>query len=180
MSKTLWILCGIPGSGKSTWAENFIKEHNASYDNYIRVSRDDIRFSLIEDGDDYFKHENLVWDIFIRHIRSGLVQYDNVIADATHLDERSRNKLIKELNLHDSVKINCVFFDVPDTICLERNKQRTGRAFVPPSVIRRMGCQLTVPTFLEKYKYNLVIFVNENGEITNCITKEGEEVWLFT
>ena len=173
MSKTLWILCGIPGSGKSTWAESYIKEFNTTYNNYIRVSRDEIRFELLDDNDDYFKHENLVWDIFIRHIRAGIVQYDNVIADATHLDERSRNKLIKELNLHDSVKINCVFFDVPVEVCLERNNKRAGWARVPASVIRRMAVQLVKPTFNERYRYDKIYIVNADGQHCKTETQNG-------
>lgn len=180
MSKTLWILCGIPGSGKSTWAESFIKTFNDTGDNFVRVSRDEIRFELLSDDDDYFKYETLVWDIYIRHIRAGIVQYDNVIADATHLDERSRTKLIKELNLHKDVKINCIYFDVPIETCIARNSSRMGRAFVPTSVIRRMGCQIVPPTFEEQYTYDYIYTVNAFGITTKYNTKEGEEVWLFT
>ncbi len=34
---------GIPGSGKTTWAKNFVKNNP----NYIRISRDDLRSILI-------------------------------------------------------------------------------------------------------------------------------------
>lgn len=48
---TLYILCGPSGCGKSTWRNEFIKDYN----NRIHyVSRDEIRFSLVKEGEDYF------------------------------------------------------------------------------------------------------------------------------
>ena len=61
MSK-LFLMMGAPGSGKSYWAEH----HVTSVDKYI--SRDEIRFSMLEDGDDYFAKEGKVFDNFIKQI----------------------------------------------------------------------------------------------------------------
>ena len=48
----LFILMGAPGSGKSTW----VKNHMTLNDSYI--SRDDVRFSMVPEGDEYFSKEN--------------------------------------------------------------------------------------------------------------------------
>ena len=40
------MMCGLPGSGKSTYA----KEHRGEHDLYI--SRDLIRFSMLEEGEE--------------------------------------------------------------------------------------------------------------------------------
>ena len=58
----LYIMCGVPGSGKSTWA----REHLT--DNDVYVSRDDIRFSFLKEGDDYFSKEDMVWDTIVKSI----------------------------------------------------------------------------------------------------------------
>ena len=57
----LALMVGIPGSGKTTFAKKFCK-----YFHYTYISRDDIRFSKIEDKDDYFDKESLVFTEFIK------------------------------------------------------------------------------------------------------------------
>ena len=50
--KQFYIMCGIPGSGKSTFAKKITEiyeKHNISIET---VSRDEIRFSLIKPGED--------------------------------------------------------------------------------------------------------------------------------
>ena len=51
--KTIWILSGAPGSGKSTWV------HKNCLPNSLIISRDQIRFNMLKDSDDYFKYENI-------------------------------------------------------------------------------------------------------------------------
>ena len=53
MTKTLWLMCGAPGSGKSWFAKNILKTD----DTWQYISRDEIRFSLIKEGEDYFGKE---------------------------------------------------------------------------------------------------------------------------
>ena len=49
--KQLIIMCGAPGSGKST----YIEKHFISFPGYTKVvSRDQIRFSILKDDEDYF------------------------------------------------------------------------------------------------------------------------------
>jgi adenylate kinase family enzyme len=37
-NKTAIITIGIPGAGKSTWANNYVKENTS----YVRINRDDL------------------------------------------------------------------------------------------------------------------------------------------
>ena len=47
----LYLMCGVAGSGKSTW----LKEHESGFNpSHAIISRDKIRFSYLKDGDDYF------------------------------------------------------------------------------------------------------------------------------
>ena len=60
----LYLMCGIPGSGKSTYAKT---NKDLKYCKYI--SRDDIRYSLLKDEDDYFSKEKQVFRTFIAQIK---------------------------------------------------------------------------------------------------------------
>lgn len=165
MSKLL-LLCGLPGSGKSTWASKFIAENNA-----VLVSRDSIRFSLLKEGEDYFSHEKEVTEIFYKMVYNLLNtgKFDYVLADATHNNPRSRANALKEIGAHliEGVEIIPVYFNVPVEVCKERNSLREGRARVPDEVIDRMGRQRVKPKIRnEAFWYSYVWEVNENGEIT--------------
>lgn len=154
----LYLCVGIPGSGKSTWAKKNALQLNASI-----VSRDEIRFSLIEDGADYFSKETETYNLFVNEIQQRLNNGENVIADATHLNCASRIKLLNRLNLH-GVNIIPIFFDTPLRIAMERNEKREGRARVPRSVMRRMGAQLVPPHYHEAHKYKNIIRIKEESE----------------
>lgn len=160
MSK-LYLLCGIPGSGKSTWVRAHAKETNG-----LVVSRDAIRFSFLDEGDDYFAWEDQVWRIFIERINAYLAAGRDVYADATHLNPKSRTKLLSKLNLKD-VDIYPVVFMVPLMTCIERNMNRTDRARVPNDVIKRMNESFIVPSDNEAFVYKQILFVNEKGEMIN-------------
>lgn len=144
----LYIMCGPSGCGKSTWAHNFM---NKLADRDIRyVSRDEIRFSIIKDGEDYFSHEKEVFKKYCGTITATLIDGFDVIADATHLNEFSRCKLTQAINMHFTeyqiIYVNC-FCEADE--CIRRNANRTGRANVPDNVIRNMCRDFRAPTLDE-------------------------------
>jgi predicted kinase len=151
--KVLYLCVGIPGSGKSTWARE-----NANRLNAVVVSRDAIRFSILNDEDGYFDKETLVFNLFVKDIQHWLDNGMNVIADATHLSGTSRNKVLNSLDLWN-VNVVPVWFNTPLDVCLERNEQRTGRAFVPRGVIRRMNFQMQPPTYKENIHFTSIMRV---------------------
>ena len=139
----LYLMCGVPGSGKSYWCKKNIPEEA------VYVSRDEVRFSMLEDGDEYFSKETEVFREFIRRIDEGLAGGRDVYADATHLTKGSRYKTYFNLKNKPN-KVMVIFIKVPLDIALARNENRSGRAYVPENVIRDMFDSLTLPSSNEK------------------------------
>lgn len=120
-----------------------------------------IRFATLKEGEDYFAHEDEVYELFVEDIQESLKHpfTKNIIVDQTNLNDKARNKLLSHLKIDPNVEIVNVIFDVPLHVCLERNAQRTGREKVPNSVIRRMFYSFKYPEI--GYK---TIIINEKGE----------------
>ena len=150
----LYILCGIPGSGKTTWAKGFLMDA-------IHISRDDIRFSKLKDGEDYFSHETEVYKEFIYEITQTLMHGYDVIADATHINKGSREKLTRAIDkFYKEYQIIYVYFDTDITICNLRNYERSGIRRVPAVAVQTMHDRFQIPTIDEDERAIEVIRVN--------------------
>lgn len=158
MNKTLWIMCGAPASGKSWFAKNkLMKDSNWDY-----ISRDEVRFSMIKDDEEYFSHETAVFNKFVEKIAIALDWgHDNVIADATHLNWGSRRKLLQALSKNcvlEDVDVIPVVIDAKLKDIFEHNKLRNGRARVPEETIRKMYSSISDPV-KDPYKYTAIMRV---------------------
>ena len=156
--KELVLMMGVPGSGKSTYARNTIKTGD------IYISRDEIRYSMLTEEDDYFAKENDVVRTFIQAIDDALIdtQYEGkVYADATHLSPKSRGQVLNCLK--NKEKVSVIYLDIPLNLIIARNAQRTGRALVPENVVRRMYNSIQLPTKAEGIEK--IIFIDENQEV---------------
>lgn len=147
----LYIMVGIPGSGKSTYARYIIMNN----ENTCWISRDGIRLSLLTVNDNYFAKENQVYKNFVLQINNELKAGRDVIADATHINSKSRYKLFNKLHI-DRTKTTVIgiYMNLPLETCLERNKIRKGnRAIVPPHEIHNMYLRMEPPTYNEPFDY---------------------------
>jgi len=153
----LYIMCGAPGSGKTTFAKSDSRLEHCSY-----ISRDEIRFSIIKNEEDYFSHEKEVFRRFVSEIVKQIKGGFNVIADATHLNEFSRRKLTQAIDMYTSdYKIIYVVFNVDANTCVARNSAREGRANVPENIVRNMCRDFRAPS---KDEDERVIDIIEVGE----------------
>lgn len=154
------MMCGAPGSGKSTWAkENLI-------DKAYYVSRDEIRFSLLKDGEKYFSHEDEVIEKFYKIAAEILKNGKDVIVDASHLNRKSRFKTIngiKKYIPYINYEVYCILMNTPYKICCERNDKRTGRANVPHDVIKSMFNSIEIPVVSEHNYIKEVWIINNSA-----------------
>lgn len=160
--KSLFLMCGPAGSGKSTWVKKQLA--NTKYPAKW-ISRDIVRESFLSPEDkNIFAYEDAVFDEFCHQIDTALTEVDVVYADATHLSEKARNKVLDRLHL-DGVDIYPVSFQLPMETVLAQNEERKGmgRAYVPRSVIRRMCATFQPPSENEKYTYKHILIVPPRG-----------------
>ena len=124
--KTLIVLSAMPGSGKSTWAKQYQKEHSHT----LIVSSDEIRFELTGQSQDFSKQKE-VWELFSLRIHEYAKKYDDVtvILDALTDLNILRKKYVEENPEFDRYEL--VLF--PRTLEQIRyyNKQRKESSIVP-------------------------------------------------
>lgn len=160
MKKILYMMCGAPASGKTYFAKHtLIKDNSWAY-----ISRDEVRFSIISDNDEYFSKEKQVFRAFTNEINKNL-QDDNityVIADATHLNWASRLKLMKAIT--EPVDIIPVVIKTDYKTVCEQNNKRTGRAHLPEDALRNMFKRFTDPCD-DLYHYPAIMYVDREKKI---------------
>ena len=155
---TLYLMVGPPGAGKSFFIKNYYKQNNC-----VIVSRDEIRFSLLRDGEDYFAHEKQVYNIFVNNIQQALDKNKDVYADATHINGISRYKLLSRLNLK-GVDIIPIVVKPPLEECLSNNRLRHGLCRTPDNVVYNMYKSYTDPKNDEgnmPYQYKNILYITE-------------------
>ena len=137
---TLIMMVGLPGSGKSTYAKRLITTHP----NWKYVSRDEVRYESVTDQAHYFDHEKDVFKEFCNRIDMHLLNGKTVIADATHLNKKSRDKLLHNLSAKIDKKIALVMVTDFKT-CMDRNRQREGITRVPDKTMHQMHHAFKMP-----------------------------------
>ncbi len=133
MNHTLIVMCGPAGIGKSTMAKRIQDTH----EDCAIVSRDQIRFGLLQPGEDYFSHEDEVTEKFYDALNIMLKVHKFVIADATHISKKARRQLFSHVRT-SGIRVVGVWIEAPIDVALKQNAARAGRSRVPDDVIKRM------------------------------------------
>lgn len=134
MAKTVTILKGLPGSGKSTWAKEQLKKYPGRYK---RICKDDLRAMM--DGGHWSKaNEKFVLKVRNSLILAALEDGFHVLVDDTNLHPK-HDQAIRELVKGIAQVETQDFTGVPLETCIERDLQRLQS--VGERVIRGMYSQ---------------------------------------
>ena len=158
----LKIVIGLPGSGKSTYIQNV-----ADPEKEVWVSRDEIRFSLMETIKDFKKREAETYKIFIESIKFYLNKGYTVWADATNVSMYHRRKIVRQIPKSLYNKLIAYYFNIPYGVCCQRNAQRKGLRIVPEASIYKMSQELTIPDKKEGFKEIYIVDLEEEERVKN-------------
>ncbi len=139
---TIYVMVGIPGSGKSTYAMKLQNE------GAVRVSLDDIRNKLFEETGS--KTESKVFSEGLKQMKKALDEGKDIVCDSTNVTPEKRKSYFKVAKQYDA-KIVAVFVNTDKKECLERNSKREGNAKVPAVAIHTSAKRLTPPTLDEGF-----------------------------
>lgn len=170
MNKKLILLCGISGSGKSTFASNNVQNHP---EKYVIVNRDKIRellFGYTEetiyeyyDRKDFNKLEKQVTKYEDTIIREGLAEDKTVIVDATHLSRKYLERF-KFWNVPTTIE----FFDIGINEAFKRLEDRT-RKVDSDIVNKQYNKYINLKKDLEKNPIDFTpATIEQNDLLPNC------------
>jgi predicted kinase len=136
---TVVVLVGVPGSGKSTWADG----QSAPV-----LSSDEMRRILTGDATNQ-QVNRLIFRMMRRCLEA--MQHANVervVVDSTALTKRERRTWVRWAELH-GCPIEAVYFDTPAEVCQARNVKRDR--VVPKDAMARLLSRLEPPSSEEGF-----------------------------
>ena len=146
----LIMLIGLPGSGKSTYAKQYLADH---VENTVWCSSDGIRKELY--GDENIQgNPQTVFEHLHNKVGMYLHRRCNVIYDATNVTRKNRRGVINKFNNIADIEAHVVW--APYEECVARDNERVKK--VGEDVIRKFLYRWQSPNYDEGFKFIDVVY----------------------
>lgn len=203
--RTLLLLRGSPGCGKSTWIKrNGLKPYTLSADD-IRLLCQSPILNVNGGKEINQKNDTVTWNVLFKLLETRMQNGEFTVIDATNSKTSEMNRY-KQLCDSYKYRIFCVdFTDIPINVAKERNAQRETLKIVPDEVIEKMYSRFStqkIPSgitvikpdeldkvFIKKFNMNGYNKIHCIGDIHGCNTvlqyylEDGlkdDEFYIFT
>lgn len=151
MTTDVYLLAGIPASGKSTWAKKHADADWTDHITAVTISRDAVRKAMGNTGDKYSPTvEQKVFKTFIDSANESMKDgIEHVYIDATHVQASNRYQVISRLIPPENCTLHIVYFNSSLRDALVRNAERPADEQVPEMAIANMYVKFEKPTMKE-------------------------------
>jgi predicted kinase len=157
MHKTLYIMCGLGFSGKSTLAKKI-----SEYKNAALVSQNAIYFEKEKELDPTLSSDEewkLIWNIAIERIVKNLKEGRSVVYDSTNTRREHRDRF-RKIASENGARTIVIFLKTPDEVLLARqmkNKETKERHDVKQEYLDQARAEMEIPQSDE----NVFVFTPE-------------------
>lgn len=164
---SLVVLIGPSGSGKSSFAKKHFKSTEILSSDYCR--------GLVSDDENDQAATKSAFEVLHFIARKRLAAGRLTVVDATNVQADARKPLVALARELDCLPA-AIVLDVPDGVCLERNKDRPDRSF-GPHVVRQQSRELrrSLRT-LKREGFRSVAVLSSQDEIDSAII-ERQPLW---
>lgn len=155
---------GLSGSGKSTWANDYAKQHNM-----VIVERDLFRDRVLNEQMVEWTKENeakYVVPYWRKQIEGNLAKGQSVIVSDTNLSHKARRILNEIANKYKAKLIEQSFLDVSLETCIERDSKRDSNKQIGEKAIRKQYSAYVLPILREKSNLDLIKISNDYKNLT--------------
>lgn len=139
-----YFLVGLPGSGKSTWANTRFLLPIVGTDQWVDRFAEERGQTYNEVFNDVIKEATRLFDMQVNEM---IYQKRDFVWDQTNLTAKSRKAKLAKLKDYD---ISAVVFDIDPDILTQRQAQRPGK-IIPAHVLKSMTDNYQVPSLEEGF-----------------------------
>lgn len=163
---TLYICRGLPASGKTFWARQFVMDKGFRA---CRVNRDDLR-QMSHNGVFSPEREFFILRAATSMIAQALMHGYDVVSDDTNVQNYICKQLITVAQVCNK-NVEWVLFETPLDVCIERDKKRQGSAHVGEAIIRQMLASV------EPFTVDMLLY--PSTVVTHSGDRKLKEGWTF-
>ena len=162
---TIYVMVGIPGSGKSTFAKELSEKLKIKV-----VSSDNVR-----DENKDMPEKDIFGEVY-RLVASEIKRGSDVILDATNSTKYIRSLIIERLKPYNiTYDLVAYYFPIDYNKCYERIKRRNERGidrYFPLDVLESYYLKAEVPQVLEGYKMVNIIDQTPLSDVEDVLLKD--------
>lgn len=151
----VYVMVGLPGSGKSVCAKNLYKEYIYRGRNSVYLSSDEYRESLLGDETDQ-SNNTLVFDTMYSDFREHLKnKVDDIILDMTNTTVKSRKRIFEQIRkvYPDMKAVNVIAYVMATPVDVAIKRDASRKRTVGENVISKFMYSFQFPQKFEGFNH---------------------------